>query len=59
MDSKFEPTEFDDDYERQESAPIVALALLVAEWVKIHGVESLMQDRSVDGEDSSAETHRV
>lgn len=59
MESNFEPTEFEDDYERQESAPIVALALLVAEWVKIHGVASLMQNRSIDGEDASTETHRV
>jgi len=55
MEPKSTPPKFEDAYRQYEFAPLVALALILADWVKVHGVDSLANQRTVGIEGSSGE----
>lgn len=41
METNTKMQEVDDLYDEQEMAPLTAMALLITEWVKVYGVDSL------------------
>jgi hypothetical protein len=45
MEPKSTPTRFEDGYRRQEFAPLVALAMTVAIWIKKHRADKLANYR--------------
>ncbi len=53
MDTKSKPPKLEDAYRQVELAPLAALALVIAEWVKVHGVASLVKRPTVGNMDSS------
>ena len=57
MDPKSTPPEFGDAYRRYDFVPLTTLAFIIADWVKVHGVESLAKRRTVDNEGSSSDAH--
>ena len=57
MEPKSKPPRFEDIYRQHEFAALVTLALIIADWVKVHGVDSLAKHRTVGNEGSSGEEH--
>lgn len=57
MDSKSKLPKFEDAYRQYELAPLIALAFIISDWVKVHGVESLAKRRTVGNVGSSDDAH--
>ena len=57
MGSKSNPPEIEDAGRQYELAPLTALALLIADWVKVHGVKSLAKRPTVEIVGSSDDAH--
>ena len=57
MDTKSKSEKSEDAYWQYERAPLAALALIIADWVKLYGISSLVKRPIAGKVDSSDEVH--
>jgi hypothetical protein len=57
MEPKSTPPKFEDVYRRYEFAPLLTLAMTVADWIKKHRADRLAKQSIAGIDDSSREGH--
>jgi len=57
MEPKSTPPNFEEVVPQDESAPLIALAQIIADWIKVHGVESLAKHKVSGNDGPSGEKH--